>query len=71
MGDGNVHGHQLIESIKMIIAKYRQQKEMDSPHEQAELSPFKNITRKLQMKKGAMTKAEILASIWRKSKKIY
>ncbi|KAF3646734.1 hypothetical protein FXO37_20308 [Capsicum annuum] len=61
-GDDNVHGHQLIESIKMTVAKYRQQNEMESPHEQEDLSPFKNITRKIQMKKGTMTKTKILAS---------
>ncbi|KAF3648203.1 hypothetical protein FXO37_19576 [Capsicum annuum] len=53
----------------MTIAKYRQQKEIESPHEQEELRPFKNITRKLQMKKGTMTKAYILASYMEEVKK--
>ncbi|KAF3670217.1 Glycerol-3-phosphate 2-O-acyltransferase 6 [Capsicum annuum] len=44
------------------IHQEAEQKEMKSPHEQEELSPFKNITRKLQMKKGTMAKAKILAS---------
>lgn len=65
--EGKLHGKEIIDSINVSIEVSRNQTEVIL--EKEEISPFKQIPRKLQMKKGVISKFERLASYVEEVKK--
>ncbi|KAG5568026.1 hypothetical protein H5410_064954, partial [Solanum commersonii] len=57
---GKVHGQEIVDSIKDSIEISKCQLEVIQGRD--DINPSKQITRKLQMKKGAISKLELLAS---------
>ncbi|KAG5632673.1 hypothetical protein H5410_004390 [Solanum commersonii] len=51
---GKLHGHEIIDLINVKISKYYDTSTLE-PQVMEDLSPFKKITRKLQMKKGLIS----------------
>ncbi|KAG5584788.1 hypothetical protein H5410_045222 [Solanum commersonii] len=58
--EGKIHGQEIIDLINVKISKYYDTATME-PQVMEDLSPFKRITRKLQMKKGLISKSEAIA----------
>jgi len=58
--EGKVHGQDILDSINGKISTYYDIATSE-PHVIEDLSPFKKITRKLQMKKGLILKSEAIA----------
>uniref|UniRef100_A0A0V0GR40 Putative ovule protein n=1 Tax=Solanum chacoense TaxID=4108 RepID=A0A0V0GR40_SOLCH len=67
MRRGNLHGREIIDSINVSIETSKSQ--TDVVQDKDDISPFKHITRKLQMKKRAISKSELLASYMEEVKK--
>lgn len=65
--DGKLYGQALLDQIEAKIEEYVNTKE--TAMEMKELSPFQKVTRQLQMKKGAISKKEILTSYFEEIKK--
>uniref|UniRef100_M1DUC6 Uncharacterized protein n=1 Tax=Solanum tuberosum TaxID=4113 RepID=M1DUC6_SOLTU len=66
--EGKIHGQEIIDLINVKISKYYDTATME-PQVIEDLSPFKNITRKLQMKKGLISKSEAIALYMEEVKK--
>nr|XP_009801192.1 PREDICTED: uncharacterized protein LOC104246970 [Nicotiana sylvestris] len=64
---GKIYGEDLINQIKSKIEEYKDQEVTNI--DEGELSPFQQVIRKLQMKKGAISKKEIIASYFEEIKK--
>ncbi|KAG5616227.1 hypothetical protein H5410_016051 [Solanum commersonii] len=66
--EGKLHGQKIIDLINVTISKY-----YDTAHTEPQVmedsSPFKRITRKLQMKKGLISKSEAIAIYMEEVKK--
>jgi len=58
--DGHMHGQEILDLINVKISGYYNSATNDSPAMDG-FSPFKKITRKLQMKKGLISKSEAIA----------
>ncbi|KAG5619539.1 hypothetical protein H5410_004757 [Solanum commersonii] len=65
--DGKVHGQEILDLINDTINKYHVQ-EISQPQEDT-LSPFKQIARKLHMKKGIISRSEAIALYMEEVKK--
>ncbi|KAG5632683.1 hypothetical protein H5410_004400 [Solanum commersonii] len=65
---GKLHGQKIIDLINVKISKYYDTATME-PQVMEDLSPFKRITRKLQMKKGLISKSEAIAIYMEEVKK--
>ncbi|KAG5631078.1 hypothetical protein H5410_002795 [Solanum commersonii] len=57
---GKIHGQEIIDLMNVKISKYYGTVTME-PQVMEDLSPFKRITVKLQMKKGLISKSEAIA----------
>ncbi|KAG5601416.1 hypothetical protein H5410_032786 [Solanum commersonii] len=66
--EGKLHGQEIIDLINVTISKYYDTATME-PQVIEDLSPFKKITRKLQMKKGLISKSEAIAIYMEEVKK--
>ncbi|KAG5632979.1 hypothetical protein H5410_004696 [Solanum commersonii] len=66
--EGKIHGQEIIDLINVKISKYYKTATME-PQVMEGLSPFKKITRKLQMKKGLISKSEAIALYMEEVKK--
>ncbi|KAH0685578.1 hypothetical protein KY290_017065 [Solanum tuberosum] len=66
--EGQVHGQEILESISEKISRYYDIATSE-PQVVDDLSPFKKITRKLQMKKGLISKSEAIALYMEEVKK--
>ncbi|KAG5577032.1 hypothetical protein H5410_057166 [Solanum commersonii] len=66
--EGKLHGQEIIDLINVKISKYYDTATME-PQVIEDLSPFKKITRKLQMKKGLISKSETIAIYMEEVKK--
>ncbi|KAG5631646.1 hypothetical protein H5410_003363 [Solanum commersonii] len=66
--EGKLHGQEIVDSINVTISKYYDTATME-PQVIEDLSPFKKITRKLQMKKGLISKSEAIAIYMEEVKK--
>ncbi|KAH0635737.1 hypothetical protein KY289_035652 [Solanum tuberosum] len=66
--DGKVHGQEILDSINEKISSYYDIATSE-PHMADDISPFKKITRKLQMKKGLISKSEVIALYMEEVKK--
>ncbi|KAG5590636.1 hypothetical protein H5410_041150 [Solanum commersonii] len=66
--EGKLHGQEIIDLINVTISKY-----YDTAHTEPQVmedsSPFKRIARKLQMKKGLISKSEAIAIYMEEVKK--
>ncbi|KAG5590173.1 hypothetical protein H5410_040687 [Solanum commersonii] len=65
---GKIHGQEIIDLINVKISKYYDTATME-PQVIEDLSPFKKITRKLQMKKGLISKSKAIALYMEEVKK--
>ncbi|KAG5615248.1 hypothetical protein H5410_015072 [Solanum commersonii] len=64
---GKIHGQEILDLINITIDKYHI---IDTSKSQVnDLSPFKQIARKLHMKKGLTSKSEAIAIYMEKNKK--
>ncbi|KAG5577034.1 hypothetical protein H5410_057168 [Solanum commersonii] len=66
--EGKLHGQKIIDLINVTISKYYDTAHME-PQVMEDLSPFKKIIRKLQMKKGLISKSEAIAIYMEEVKK--
>ncbi|KAG5605414.1 hypothetical protein H5410_026906 [Solanum commersonii] len=66
--DGHTHGHEILDLINVKLSGYYNSATNDSPS-MDDFSPFKKITRKLQMKKGLISKSEAIAIYMEKVKR--
>ncbi|KAG5572450.1 hypothetical protein H5410_062216 [Solanum commersonii] len=66
--EDKIHGQETIDLINVKISKYYDTSTME-PQVIEDLSPFKKITRKLQMKKGLISKSEAIALYMEEVKK--
>ncbi|KAG5616239.1 hypothetical protein H5410_016063 [Solanum commersonii] len=66
--EGKLHGQEIIDLINVTISKYYDTATMEPPVIE-DLSPFKKITRKLQMKKGLISKSEAITIYMEEVKK--
>ncbi|KAG5596557.1 hypothetical protein H5410_037789 [Solanum commersonii] len=66
--EGELHGQEIIDLIDVKISKYYDTATME-PQVTEDSSPFKRITRKLQMKKGFISKSEAIAIYMEEVKK--
>ncbi|KAG5632506.1 hypothetical protein H5410_004223 [Solanum commersonii] len=66
--EGKVHGQEILDLINVKISKYYDIATSE-PQVIEDLSPFKKITRKLQMKKGLISKSEAIALYMEEVKK--
>ncbi|KAG5568366.1 hypothetical protein H5410_064619 [Solanum commersonii] len=66
--EGKLHGQEIIDLINVTISKYYDTAHME-PQVMEDLSPFRKITRKLQMKKGLISKSEAIAIYMEEVKK--
>ncbi|KAF3667875.1 hypothetical protein FXO37_09816 [Capsicum annuum] len=64
-----MHGQAIIDLIKKAIDKYKEQRDMAPMPQKDDISPFKNITRRLQLKKRIISRSEIIASYMEEVKK--
>ncbi|KAG5615646.1 hypothetical protein H5410_015470 [Solanum commersonii] len=65
---GKLHGQEIIDLINVTISKYYDTAHME-PQVIEDLSPFKKITRKFQIKKGLISKSEAIAIYMEEVKK--
>ncbi|KAG5589839.1 hypothetical protein H5410_040353 [Solanum commersonii] len=66
--EGHLHGQEILDLINVKISGYYNSAINDSPA-MDDFSPFKKITRKLQMKKGVILKLEAIALYMEEVKK--
>ncbi|KAG5589385.1 hypothetical protein H5410_039899 [Solanum commersonii] len=66
--EGKLHGQEIIDLINVTISKYYNTAHT-GPQAMEDSSPFKRITRKLQMKKGLISKSEAIAIYMEEVKK--
>ncbi|KAG5606941.1 hypothetical protein H5410_028433 [Solanum commersonii] len=66
--EGKLHGQEIIDLINVTISKYYDTAHME-PQVTEDSSPFKRITRKLQMKKRLISKSEAIAIYMEEVKK--
>ncbi|KAG5591044.1 hypothetical protein H5410_041558 [Solanum commersonii] len=66
--EGKLHGQKIIDLINVKISKYYDTATME-PQGMEDVSPFKRITRKLQIKKGLISKSEAIAIYMEEVKK--
>ncbi|KAG5615335.1 hypothetical protein H5410_015159 [Solanum commersonii] len=66
--EGKIHGQEIIDLINVKINKYYDTATME-PQVIEDLSPFRKITRKLQMKKGLISKSKAIALYMEEVKK--
>ncbi|KAG5572367.1 hypothetical protein H5410_062133 [Solanum commersonii] len=66
--EGKLHGQEIIDLMNVKISKYYDITTME-PQVMEDSSPFKRITRKLQMKKGLISKSEAIAIYMEEVKK--
>ncbi|KAG5579249.1 hypothetical protein H5410_049876 [Solanum commersonii] len=66
--EGKLHGQEIVDLINVTISKYYNTAHTE-PQVMEDSSPFKKITRKLQMKKGLISKLEAIAIYMEEVKK--